>query len=215
MMSPLRTALLVFSLAGVIPAAADGSTDPVNIAPSPDVPVPAELAPVPVEPAPAPAAPAPAPAAPAPPAQDAGTPSDKVGVPVEKVAVIPASEIKQALTQDGRIAIYGIYFEFDKAEILPESQPQIAQLAALLKAKPDLSILVVGHTDAQGDFEYNMTLSQQRAQAIADALVSGFEIGASRITPAGAGMVAPVATNRTEEGRAQNRRVEIVEISGG
>jgi OOP family OmpA-OmpF porin len=78
-----------------------------------------------------------------------------------------------------------------------------------------MSIMVVGHTEGQGEFEYNLSLSQQRAQAIADALVSGFEIGASRITPAGAGMLAPLATNRTEEGRAQNRRVEIVEIHGG
>ncbi len=205
MMSPLRTALLVFFLAGVIPAAADGSTDPLNdTAPSPDVAVPAEPAPVPAAPEPVP-----------PDDQVPSDPSDKIVAPLEKAAVIPAGEIAEALAQDGRVAIYGIYFDFDKAEILPESQPQIEQLAALLKAKPDLSILVVGHTDAQGDFEYNMTLSQQRAQAIADALVSGFEIGASRITPAGAGMVAPVATNRTEEGRARNRRVEIVEISGG
>lgn len=201
MMSPLRTALLVFFLAGVIPAAADGPIDPVgDPAISPDVAVPAEPTPVPS----GDAVPLVSP-----------DPSDKTVAPAQKAPVISAAEIEQALARDGRIAIYGIYFDFDKAEIMPESQPQIEQLAALLKAKPDLSILVVGHTDAQGEFEYNMTLSQQRAQAIADALVSGFEIGASRITPAGAGMVAPAATNRTEEGRAQNRRVEIVEISGG
>lgn len=200
-MSPFRAALLVFFLAGVVPAGADGPADPIgDAAANPDVAVPAEQAPIPSDDAVP---------------SDSPAPSDTTAAPVQKAAVIAAGEIDEALARDGRIAIYGIYFDFDKAEILPESQPQIEQLAALLKAKPYLSILVVGHTDAQGEFEYNMTLSQQRAQAIADALVSGFEIGASRITPAGAGMVAPVDTNRTEEGRAQNRRVEIVEVSGG
>ena len=73
-------------------------------------------------------------------------------------------------------------------------------------------MLIVGHTDGQGGFDYNLSLSQRRAQAVADALASGFGIAAVRITPAGAGMVAPVATNRTEDGRAKNRRVEIVEL---
>ncbi|MBX3581640.1 MAG: DUF4892 domain-containing protein [Rhizobiaceae bacterium] len=139
------------------------------------------------------------------------------GQPMEtdKITVVPADEIEQALVRDGRIAIYGIYFDFDQSEVKPESRPQIEQLAALLKKRPDLTVLVVGHTDGQGEFDYNLSLSQKRAQAVADLLVSEFEIGASRVTPAGAGMMAPVTTNRTEEGRAKNRRVEIVELSGG
>ena len=129
----------------------------------------------------------------------------------DKVAVVEASEMQRALERDGKIAIYGIYFDFDKTEIKPESKPQIEQLAVLLKKTLGLEILIVGHTDGQGAFDYNLSLSQRRAQAVVDALVSGHGIERKRLTPAGAGMVAPVASNRTEEGRAKNRRVEIVE----
>ena len=139
------------------------------------------------------------------------------GKPMEtdRIVLVSASEMEQALARDGRIAIYGIYFDFDKAQLKVESQPQIDQLATLLKDNPVLSVLVVGHTDGQGGFDYNLTLSQRRAQAVTDALVANHGISASRVTPAGAGMVAPVATNRTEEGRSKNRRVEIVELPGG
>lgn len=133
----------------------------------------------------------------------------------DKIAVVEASEMEQALARDGKIAIYGIYFDFDQAELKPESQPQIDQLGGLLKDNPELSVLIVGHTDGQGAFDYNLSLSQRRAQSVVDALVAGFGIDAGRLTPAGAGMVAPVATNRTEEGRAKNRRVEIVELVKG
>jgi len=129
----------------------------------------------------------------------------------DKIRVVEASAIEKALERDGRIAIYGIQFDFDKAEIKPDSGPQIEQLAVLLKQHPKLEVLIVGHTDGQGAFDYNLSLSQRRAQAVVDALVSGHGIDRRRLTPAGAGMAAPVATNRTDEGRAKNRRVEIVE----
>ena len=122
-----------------------------------------------------------------------------------KIAVVKSSEMQQALERDGRIAIYGIYFDFDKAEIKPESEPQIAQLAALLKENPKLKVLIVGHTDGKGAFDYNLSLSQRRAQAVADTLVSAHGIARDRLTPAGAGMLAPVASNKTEEGRAARR----------
>lgn len=128
----------------------------------------------------------------------------------EKMTVVEASEMEQALARDGRIAIYGIVFDFDSATIKSESREQIDQLGALLAENPDLAVLIVGHTDGQGAFDYNLSLSQRRAQAVVENLVQG-GVAASRLTPAGAGMVAPIATNRTEEGRAQNRRVEIVE----
>ena len=129
----------------------------------------------------------------------------------DKIRVIDAGDLEKALDRDGRIAIYGIYFDFDKAEIKPESAPQIDQLAALLKKSPRLDVLIVGHTDGQGAFDYNLSLSQRRAQAVVDTLVSAHGIERKRLTRAGAGLVAPAATNRTEEGRAKNRRVEIVE----
>jgi outer membrane protein OmpA-like peptidoglycan-associated protein len=129
----------------------------------------------------------------------------------DKIKLVEASEMEQALARDGRIAIYGIYFDFDKADIKAESQPQIAELGALLKDNPKLEVLIVGHTDGKGAFDYNLSLSQRRAQSVADVLVAGHGVDRARLTPAGAGMVAPVATNRTEDGRARNRRVEIVE----
>ncbi len=136
------------------------------------------------------------------------------GKPMEtdRIKLVQASEIEQALARDGRIAIYGIYFDFDKAELKPESEPQIAQLSQLLKGNPQLNVLIVGHTDGMGAFDYNLSLSQRRAQAVAGALTGQHGIAAARLMSAGAGMTAPVATNRTEEGRARNRRVEIVEI---
>ncbi|MCL4065448.1 DUF4892 domain-containing protein [Pseudomonas sp. GX19020] len=129
----------------------------------------------------------------------------------EKMVVVEASEIQETMARDGRIAIYGILFDFDQASILPESKDQIDQLAAMLAAEPALSVLIVGHTDGQGAFDYNLSLSQRRAQSVVDALVA-LGIAKDRLTPAGAGMVAPVATNRSDEGRAKNRRVEIVEL---
>lgn len=133
----------------------------------------------------------------------------------DRLIVIGESEIEKSLARDGRIAIYGILFDFDKAEIKPESAPQLEQLAAVLKKNPKLGILIVGHTDGKGAFEYNLSLSQRRAQAVVTMLVSRFGIQASRLIPAGAGMAAPVASNRSEAGRAKNRRVEIVERYSG
>lgn len=134
----------------------------------------------------------------------------------DKIRLVESDEMKEALARDGRIAIYGIYFDFDKADIKAESKPQIDQLGALLADNPELDVLIVGHTDGKGAFDYNLSLSQRRAKAVADAVAAGHRIAGDRMIPAGAGMVAPVASNRTEDGRARNRRVEIVErYSGG
>ncbi|WP_159586326.1 OmpA family protein [Chelativorans xinjiangense] len=134
----------------------------------------------------------------------------------DRITLVEASAMEEALAKDGKIAIYGIYFDFDKADIKPESQPQIDQLGELLKTNQDLQAIIVGHTDGQGAFDYNLSLSQQRAQAVVDALVASYGIAPGRLIPAGAGMLSPVASNRTEEGRAKNRRVEIVErYTGG
>lgn len=130
----------------------------------------------------------------------------------DQIGFVEASAMEEAFAQDGRIAIYGIYFDFDSATLQPESDAQIAELARLLSENADLDVVIVGHTDSLGGFEYNLGLSQRRAQAVVDALVSQYGIAAARLTPAGAGMVAPVATNRTEDGRALNRRVDIVEL---
>lgn len=130
----------------------------------------------------------------------------------DRMVVLDAAALDTQLTAEGRVAIYGILFDFDAAEIKPESKPQLDELAALLAASPELRVLIVGHTDGKGALDYNQLLSAQRAEAVVAALTGEYGIEGARLTPAGAGMVAPVATNRTEEGRAANRRVEVVSL---
>jgi OOP family OmpA-OmpF porin len=129
----------------------------------------------------------------------------------QKMVTIKAEEMARKISDTGSIALYGIYFDFNKADVKPESQPTLEQIAGLLKGDPKLKLLVVGHTDNVGTFQFNMDLSQRRAAAVVSSLVAGFGIDKSRLTPAGVSFASPVASNRTEEGRAKNRRVELVQ----
>src|SRR5690606_7997292 len=86
----------------------------------------------------------------------------------DQIAVIEASELEQALVRDGKIAIYGIHFDFDSADIQPQSADQIDELASLLQGNAALRVLIVGHTDGEGSFDYNLLLSQRRAQSVVD-----------------------------------------------
>ena len=128
-----------------------------------------------------------------------------------KNKMIDAAAMSKGLGESGHIALYGIYFDTDKAIIKPESKPTLDEMAKLLNGQPKLNVFIVGHTDSQGAFEHNMTLSRQRAEAVAHALVTSYKIARARLRTAGLGMLAPVGSNRTEEGRALNRRVELVE----
>lgn len=125
--------------------------------------------------------------------------------------LVEATAFEAAFAQDGRIAVYGITFEFNSDALLPDARAQIAELGAVMRDNPSLQVVIVGHTDSIGGFDYNLGLSQRRAMSVVEALVSDHGIARDRMTPAGAGMMAPAATNRTEAGRALNRRVEIVE----
>jgi OmpA-OmpF porin, OOP family len=125
--------------------------------------------------------------------------------------MIDAAAMNKGLGEKGHIALYGIYFDTDKAVVKPESAPTLTEMAKLLNGAPKLSVFIVGHTDSQGSFEHNMTLSRQRAEAVASALVSHYKIARGRLRTAGLGMLSPVDSNKTEEGRALNRRVELVE----
>jgi outer membrane protein OmpA-like peptidoglycan-associated protein len=127
--------------------------------------------------------------------------------------VMDAAAMASSLSETGEVAIYGIYFDTGKSELKAESDPAVGEIAKLLKSQPDLKVFVVGHTDMVGDAAANVKLAQARAQAVISALVTKYGIAATRLTPFGAGPYAPVATNRTEEGRAKNRRVELVEIA--
>jgi OOP family OmpA-OmpF porin len=118
--------------------------------------------------------------------------------------------LQSGLASEGRIALYGIYFDTGKSVLKPESNAQLAEMAKLLQSQPALQVYIVGHTDNLGSLESNMGLSQQRAQAVAAALAGPLKIDARRMRASGVASLAPVATNATEEGRARNRRVELV-----
>ena len=124
---------------------------------------------------------------------------------------LSAAEIEEGIVAEGRVAVRDILFEFDSAEIIDESADALATIAEVLESSSELELVIVGHTDNVGDFDYNLSLSVERAQAVAEWLEEHHGLEGDRLQPAGAGMMAPVTTNRTEEGREQNRRVELVE----
>lgn len=127
-----------------------------------------------------------------------------------KVEVFDAASIGAGLVEQGKKALYGIYFASNEAVMQPESKDQIAQIAALLNQDPKLSIYVVGHTDSVGGLEANLDLSRRRAQAVIGGLTGEYRIAVARLSPQGLGPLAPVASNKDETGRALNRRVELV-----
>lgn len=125
--------------------------------------------------------------------------------------VVTPDEITQGIAEKGRIALYGILFEFDSDVLTADALPALEAIATALNNDPNLTIYVVGHTDNQGSYEYNVSLSQRRAAAVIRKLTSDFGIASERLTSVGVGPVAPVASNKSEAGQALNRRVELVE----
>lgn len=129
----------------------------------------------------------------------------------QKMVVIQAQEMATKISATGSVALHGIFFDFNKAEIKTESEPTLEQIAKLLQENSQLNLLVVGHTDNVGSFSSNMDLSQRRAAAVVSALTTKYGINKERLMPVGVSFACPMASNTTEEGRAQNRRVELVE----
>ena len=127
-----------------------------------------------------------------------------------KIVFLDASEMEKAIGDTGKVALYGILFDFDKDTLKPKSTPTLDEIAKLMTEKPELKLKIVGHTDDQGTAEYNMNLSERRAANVAAALIEGYGVDAERLSSEGAGLTQPVAPNDTEEGRAKNRRVELV-----
>lgn len=123
---------------------------------------------------------------------------------------VKAADISTALDAQGRIALYGITFDFNKADLKPESEATLKMMAEVLKASPALSVFIVGHTDSVGDHATNLKLSKARAEAVKTALTTRFGLDAKRLIADGVAAMCPVATNGTEAGRALNRRVEMV-----
>jgi outer membrane protein OmpA-like peptidoglycan-associated protein len=128
---------------------------------------------------------------------------------MQQAVVADAAAFKAGLAQSGHVEVPGIFFDTGKSEVRPESDAALKEVVKLLQADPALKVWVVGHTDNTGAEDMNVSLSQARSAAVVKALV-GMGIAPARLAAHGAGPYAPVAENRTEEGRAKNRRVELV-----
>lgn len=124
--------------------------------------------------------------------------------------MVDASAMARGLHAEGKMALYGIYFDTGKSELKSESKAQLEEMAKLLQGNAALRVFIVGHTDNQGVPDANLGLSRARAQAVVDALVKNYKVDAKRLGAAGVANYAPVASNASEAGRAKNRRVELV-----
>ena len=129
--------------------------------------------------------------------------------PYLPVPIKPDDLSLQKLEPGKNILLKNIYFEFDKDELMPRSYVELNKLLKLMRDNPKLSIEIVGHTDALGDDIYNLDLSRRRAQAVMNFLQDN-KVSKNRLRSKGEGEVKPIAGNETEEGRAQNRRVEFI-----
>ncbi len=138
-----------------------------------------------------------------------------------EVTIVETQAMRQDVTADaaamgkdiaatGKTIIYGIYFDTGSAAIKPESEPALAEMTKLLKNSPNLKAYIVGHTDNVGTLELNLKLSADRADSVVKALI-GRGIAPGRLKAAGVGPYCPIGANSSEEGRAQNRRVELVQ----
>ncbi len=123
---------------------------------------------------------------------------------------VDTNALKAGIEADGKIALYGVYFDTGKSVVKPESKMQMDEIAKLMQSQPSLKLIIVGHTDNQGTIESNLVLSQQRAEAVSQFLILNNKIPANRLIARGVANYSPVATNISEAGRAKNRRVELV-----
>lgn len=130
----------------------------------------------------------------------------------ESTVVLTLDALRGGIERDGRVAIYGIRFDTDRATLRPDSRETLATIVRYLRENPGKRFYVVGHTDGAGAFAHNMDLSRARALAVVRAIAAELPGSEGRLVPHGVGLLAPVATNRTSEGRELNRRVELVSV---
>lgn len=136
-----------------------------------------------------------------------------------EIHVVEAEEMEQkvdlnalesALNEKGMISVYGITFDTGSAQIKPESDSVLKEIANYLNKNPSVNLYVVGHTDDVGAVASNLTLSQNRSAAVVKRLTSKFGVNSAQLESSGVGPYAPVSNNASEDGRAKNRRVELV-----
>ena len=128
----------------------------------------------------------------------------------ENMTLLNAGDMSKSLADTGKVALYGINFDTDKDTLRADSDPTLKEIAKLLTANRTLNLRVVGHTDNQGTADHNLDLSRRRAAAVVRELTTKYAIAASRLDSFGCGLYAPTASNDSEDGRAKNRRVELV-----
>jgi len=124
---------------------------------------------------------------------------------------VDADYIAREIEANGTVSLYGIYFDYDKADIKPDSKPDLDAVAQYLKTHSDVNLFIVGHTDMKGTLVYNLSLSEKRARAVVDALVNEYGISRGRLEGKGVGPLSPKSHNRDDAGRKLNRRVELVQ----
>jgi len=130
--------------------------------------------------------------------------------PMENKNLVDASSLANGLSASGHASVYGIYFDTGKAEVKPESDAALAEISKLMGTDARLKLYVVGHTDNVGALASNMDLSKRRADAVVQVLTTKYNVAIARLSAQGCGPIAPVASNDAEDGRAKNRRVELV-----
>jgi len=121
-------------------------------------------------------------------------------------------DLRGKLIAEGRVSTNAILFESGSATLQPQSMGVIRQISQVLQQESNMNLKIVGHTDSDGSEENNLALSQKRAEAVKNALVSVYGIDANRLRAEGKGETEPVADNSTTDGKAQNRRVEFIKI---
>ncbi|TVQ71114.1 MAG: OmpA family protein, partial [Balneolaceae bacterium] len=131
--------------------------------------------------------------------------------PLETTLEFTPTQMKAALDAEGKIALYGILFDFDKETLQQASSKQLQQVVTLLMENPELKLEIQGHTDSDGNADYNLNLSQKRSESVLHYLVL-FGVDPERLNARGYGASRPVAPNDTDENKARNRRVELVRL---
>lgn len=133
--------------------------------------------------------------------------------PLETTLEFGSAQMMAALDAEGKVALYDILFDYDKATLQQSSNKQLQEVLTLLLENPELSLEIQGHTDSDGNEIYNLELSQRRSESVLNYLAL-FGIDPSRLEARGYGESMPVAPNDTDENKAKNRRVELVQIAG-